>query len=376
MFKIIDFLKDIPNPCYVLEESKFIKNMKSFRLLEIASGGKVLCALKGFSMWSMFPEMKRYITGATASSLNEAKLIYEEMGTKAHCCFVVYSEKEFNEVQEISSHITFNSLSQFNKFKSEFKSDVKYGIRLNPEFSDVMFDKYNPCVPGSRLGVTKDKMLNELPEGITGLHFHALCESGASDLEKLLEIIESNFGHLLHQAEWINIGGGHLITQENYNTELLIELISQLRQNYKIDVFLEPGEAIGWEVGCLLSKVEDIVDNNEETTAILNVSFSAHMPDCLEMPYKPCVINETKIGFPHVLGGNTCMSGDFVKGFHFKEKLKVNDPVIFKDMIHYTFVKTSFFNGVNHPSIGLITKNNKFKLLKSFGYKDYKYRLS
>jgi len=376
MYQIIDFLKEIPNPCYVLEENKFIKNMETFRLLEKVSGAKVLCALKGFSSWYVFPEMKNFITGATASSLNEAKLIFDEMGCKAHCCFVVYDENEFNELQSISSHVTFNSLNQFKKFKHSLKPDVKYGIRINPEYSAVSYDKYNPCASGSRLGVIKDKMPNELPEGITGIHFHSLCESGASDLENILEVVESNFGHLLHQADWVNIGGGHLITKENYNTELLIELISNLRQNYNVDVFLEPGEAIGWNTGCLLSKVEDIVENNGETTAILNVSFAAHMPDCLEMPYKPSVINESKSGINYTLGGNTCMSGDFVKGFCFDVKLNVNDNVIFKDMLHYTFVKSSFFNGVKHPSLGLITKENKFKLLKSFGYSDYKYRLS
>jgi carboxynorspermidine decarboxylase len=376
MFKIVDFLNEIPNPCYVLEEAKFIKNMETFSFIEKASGGKVLCALKGFSMWSVFPEMKKYITGGTASSLHEAKLIFEEMGTKAHCCFVVYNESEFNELQTISSHITFNSLGQFDKFKDSLKKDIKYGIRINPESSDVEFEKYNPCVLGSRLGVTKKKLPNELPNGITGLHFHALCESGASDLEKVLEVVESDFGHLLHQAEWVNIGGGHLITKKGYNTELLIELISHLKQNYKVEVFLEPGEAIGWEVGCLLSKIEDIVENNGEFTAILNVSFAAHMPDCLEMPYKPKVLNETETGVEYTLGGNTCMSGDFVKGFHFENELKQNDPIIFKDMIHYTFVKTSFFNGVKHPSIGMITKEGPFKLLKSFNYEDFKYRLS
>ena len=376
MYEIVDFLDEIPNPCYVLEESKFIKNMETFRFVENASGGKVLCALKGFSMWEVFPEMKKFITGGTASSLYEAKLINEEMGCKAHCCFVVYNKEEFDELQSISSHITFNSLTQLNKFKDSFKEGVKYGIRINPEFSDVSFDKYNPCVSGSRLGVVKNKLPEELPHGVTGIHFHALCESGAIDLEKVLEVVESDFGHLLHQAKWINIGGGHHITKEGYNIELLIELISHLRQNYNVEVFLEPGEAIGWEVGCLLSKVEDIVENNGETTAVLNASFSAHMPDCLEMPYKPNIINEDEAGYKYTLGGNTCMSGDFVKGFHFKEKLNVGSPIIFKDMIHYTFVKTSFFNGVQHPSIGLITKDGKFKKLKSFGYEDYKYRLS
>jgi len=376
MHEIFNHLDKIPNPCFVLEESVFIKNMEQFNFIEKASGGSVLCALKGFSMWSVFPDMKSYISGGTASSLNEAKLIHDEMGLKAHCCFVVYSASEFTELQTIASHITFNSLSQVEKFKGEFKDDIKYGIRINPAFSDVSFAKYNPCMPGSRLGITKEKLSDTLPAGITGIHFHALCESNSSDLENLLVVIESDFGHLLHQAEWVNIGGGHLITKKGYDTELLIELISHLRQNYKVEVFLEPGEAMGWNAGVLLTEVEDIVKNEDQTIALLNVSFAAHMPDCLEMPYKPLVLNEEESGVKYTLGGNTCMSGDFVEGFYFKDELKVNDPIIFENMVHYTFVKTTFFNGVKHPSLGVLTKDNQFKLLKSFTYEDFKYRLS
>lgn len=376
MHEIFNHLSEIPNPCYVLEERMFLKNMEQFSFIEKASGGQVLCALKGFSMWSMFPQMKKYIKGATASSLNEAKLIFDEFGEKAHCCLVVYNEQEFDELQSVSSHITFNSMHQLEKFKGKFKDDIKYAIRINPEYSDVAYAKYNPCMPGSRLGITKDKLPDTLPEGITGVHFHTLCESNSSDLEKVLEVVEANFGHLLHQAEWVNIGGGHLITKEGYDTELLIELIGQLKQNYNVEVFLEPGEAIGWDVGFLVSEVEDVIDNGPVPTAILNVSFSAHMPDVLEMPYKPEVLNEQESGVEYILGGNTCMSGDFVKNFHFKNELKVKDPIIFENMIHYTFVKTSFFNGVKHPSIGILTVDNQFKLLKSFTYEDFKYRLS
>jgi carboxynorspermidine decarboxylase len=376
MHEIFNHLDKIPNPCFVLEESVFIKNMELLNFIEKASGGNVLCALKGFSMWSVFPDMKKYISGGTASSLNEAKLVYDEMGEKAHCCFVVYNEHEFVELQNIASHITFNSLSQLEKFKGKLKENIKYGIRINPEFSNVPFAKYNPCMPGSRLGITKEKLTETLPDGITGIHFHTLCESNSSDLQNALEVIESNFGHLLHQAEWVNIGGGHLITKEGYDTELLIELISHLKENYKVQVFLEPGEAIGWDSGLLLSEVEDIIQNGNTTTALLNVSFAAHMPDCLEMPYKPLVLNEKESGVEYTFGGNTCMSGDFVKGFFFKDYLKVKDPIVFENMIHYTFVKTSFFNGVKHPGLGVLTKDNQFKLLKSFTYEDFKYRLS
>lgn len=376
MSDLLKRINEIPNPCYVLDEEKFIQNMETLNYVQKASGAKVLCALKGFSMWSAFPIVNKYLTGGTSSSLHEAKLISEEMGKKAHCCFVVYKEEEFDEVQSIASHITFNSLNQYNKYKDKFKPDIKYALRLNPEASNVEFEQYNPCMPGSRFGIVEELLPSDLPEGITGLHFHTLCESNSTDLEETLVVIEEKFGHLLHQASWINLGGGHHVTREDYDKELLIELLSNLKENYNLEVYIEPGEAIGWRTGYLVSKVEDVVKNSGETTAILNVSFSAHMPDCLEMPYKPGVIGETKEGEPMTLGGNTCMSGDFVKGFYFDKQLKEGDLVVFEDMMHYTFVKTSTFNGVEHPSIGIWKKENEFHLVRKFDYQNFKGRLS
>lgn len=369
-------LKLAPNPCYVLDESKLVKNMEVLRFLEKASGVNVLCALKGFAMWEVFPILNEYISGGTASSLHEAKLIHEKMNKKAHCCFVVYNSDEFQEVQSISSHVTFNSLSQFNKFKPQLNNDVQFALRLNPEFSNVEFDQYNPCMPGSRFGIASEQLPEFLPSEISGLHFHTLCESNSSDFEDVLAVIEEKFGHLLHQVSWVNFGGGHHITRDDYDIELMIELLSHFKQNYNVDVFIEPGEAIGLNTGVLKSKVEDVVMNREESIAILNVSFSAHMPDCLEMPYKPKVIGEVEQGVNYTLGGNTCMSGDFVKGFSFVKELQPGDDVVFEDMMHYTFVKTTTFNGVEHPSIGIVNERGDFRLVKSFNYDDYKNKLS
>lgn len=369
-------ISSIPNPCFVLDEVLFEQNMTVLGKLEEQSGAQVLCALKGFSMWEVFPLMMNYLSGGTASSLNEARLIYDKMGKKAHSCFVVYDSKEFIEVQELSSHITFNSLTQFERFKNQLKENVNYALRVNPEFSNVSFNQYNPCVPGSRFGVTIEDLPEDLPNQLSGLHFHTLCESSAEDFKEVLDVIELRFGNLLHSVKWVNFGGGHHITKKGYNIELLSHLLSNVRKKYNLQVYIEPGEAIGLNAGFLLSKVEDIVINQGEKTAILNVSFAAHMPDCLEMPYKPEVIEETEVGHSFTLGGNTCMSGDFVKGFQFSKELEIGQPLVFKDMAHYTFVKTSFFNGVKHPSLGIWTKNNEFRLLKEFTFNDFKYRLS
>lgn len=365
----------IPNPCFVIDEQLLEENMIVLSSLE-KEGVRILCALKGFAMWQVFPQMMQFISGGTASSLHEAKLINDEMKVKAHSCFVVYDEDEFDEVQELSSYISFNSLSQFNKFRSKTKNGIEYGLRINPEFSNVEFEKYNPCSPGSRFGVVKSQLPLELPKEITGLHFHTLCESSAEDFEKVLIEIESQFASYLNQISWVNFGGGHHVTKEGYNIRLLSRLLKRVKETYDVNVIIEPGEAIGLNTGFLLSKVEDVVRNNGEKTAVLNVSFAAHMPDCLEMPYKPLVVGETAKGEEYVLGGNTCMSGDFVKGFKFENELEIGQPLVFRDMAHYTFVKTNFFNGVKHPSLGLWTKGGEFNLLKNFGYAEFKARLS
>ncbi len=377
-------LDQAPNPSYVLDEVSLVRNLTKLKSLQSLTACFVLCALKGFSMWSTFPLLKQYLAGATASSLNEVKLINDEFGQKAHACFVVYLANEFVEVLENSSHITFNSLSQYRKFKSYIIQypNVKFGIRIDPGVSGSTVEKYNPCMPGGRFGVQVEEIQEGLPEGITGVHFHALCENDASDLELVLENVESNFGHCLHEASWVNMGGGHHITKKGYNFELLVDLINSFKQNYKVEVTLEPGEAIGWETGVLKARVEDLLHKDEVHTATLNVSFCAHMPDCLEMPYKPNVyneidpINEGENVTTYTFGGNTCMSGDFVSGFTFAQPLKEGETVVFMDMMHYTFVKSTTFNGVPLPAISVVSKEGKLTILKEFGYLNFKGRLS
>ena len=376
--EFLSALDKAPNPSYVLDEAAFVKNMEVLHSVQKLSGAYVLCALKGFSMWSTFPIMKKYLHGTTASSLNEARLCFEEFGQKAHSCFVVYLDEEMEEVLKISSHITFNSLNQYNQFKKyiPLHPEIKFAIRINPEYSSVEFEKYNPCMPGSRFGVLAKDLPENLPEGITGLHFHALCESDSTDLEAVLEKVESTFGHLLFQCSWVNMGGGHHITRDDYDRDLLVDLLRNFQENYKVQVIIEPGEAIGWRTGILKTRVEDVVENKGVNVALLNASFSAHMPDCLEMPYKPKVVGEVKNGIPYILGGNTCMSGDFVEGFHFSEKLKKGDVLIFEDMMHYTFVKNNTFNGVPLPAIASIKTTGELEVHKTFGYSDFKERLS
>lgn len=367
----------LPSPAFVINERLFLNNMEVLNKVIKASDCRILCALKGFSFPRLFPTMGKYLSGGTASSLNEAKLVNEFLNQKAHSCFVVYADEEFDEVNSSSSHLTFNSWNQFNHFKHALTADVKYAIRLNPEYSNVKFAQYNPCMPGSRFGVTLDQMPKELPAEITGLHMHTLCESSAEDFAKTIEVVEKKCAALLKQVKWVNFGGGHHITKPGYNVELLIEVLKQFQTKHNIKVIIEPGEAIGLNTGYLVTQVEDVVENNGEKTAILNASFSAHMPDCLEMPYKPKVIDEDENGtFEYTLGGNTCMSGDFVKGFKFNNPLQKGDVIVFEDMAHYTFVKTSFFNGVVHPCLGMVKVNGEFELLKSFTYNDFKHRLS
>ncbi len=345
------------------------------------SGAEILCALKGYSMWSTFPIIKQYLSGATASSLHEARLCYEEMGTKAHLCCPVYLESEFDEITSISSHITFNSFEQFRKFKDRaLAKGLEIAIRINPEYSEVGTEMYNPCMPGSRLGMVADHFGKTLPVEVTGLHFHALCEQNASSLVNVLVNLEKKFGHLLPQVKWVNFGGGHHITRKDYDVDLLIQTIQNFKKKYNVHVILEPGEAVGWQTGYLVATVEDIILANGIQTAILNVSFSAHMPDCLEMPYQPKIwgADSEAHNEKHVyrMGGPTCLAGDFVGFYSFDQPLQSGDKIIFDDMIHYTMVKTTHFNGVAHPSIGIWTTENKFKLVREFTYEDYKERLS
>lgn len=369
----------IPSPCYVLDEEKLIRNLRIIEKVQNEAGIEIILAFKGFSMWSAFPIVRQFVNGATASSLNEIKLCVEEMGVKSHTYCVAYYPEEFKEVVDNSSHLTFNSLSQYNQFISQVPKDVSVGLRVNPQWSDVETDLYNPSSPVSRLGITSEH-LQTLPDRVEGLHFHVLCESTSHALENVLENFEQRFGHFIPKLKWINMGGGHLMTREGYDIDHLIKLLRNFREKHGVQVILEPGSAFAWQTGDLYTKVLDIVENGGKKTAIFDGSFTCHMPDCIEMPYRPKLesgSDEKREGwYPCRLGGVSCLAGDFLEEYWFEKPLKVGDPIIFKDMIHYTMVKTSTFNGVKHPSIGIRKKDGSFELVKSFDYLDFKNRLS
>jgi len=372
----------VPSPCYVIDEERFRRNLSLINSIAQDSGTEFILAFKGFAMWNVFPIVREYIGGATGSSLNEARLAYEEMGKPSHTYAPVYVDEEFDDIMGYSSHITFNSLNQYSKFYPRIKRSgrsISVGLRINPEFSEIAHGLYNPCSPGSRLGITSGQLGNKLPEGVEGLHFHVLFESDSYTLERTLKAVEAKFGKFFPSIKWLNMGGGHLVTRKGYDREHMIRLLSDFRTKHNLHLILEPGSAFAWETGELVASVEDIVDNGGIKTAMLNVSFTAHMPDCLEMPYKPAVLGATDPvpGKPfYRLGGNSCLSGDFIGDWSFDRELKPGDRIIFLDMIHYTMVKTSTFNGVPHPSIGIWQENGTFRLIRNFGYDDYKYRLS
>ncbi len=380
---MIDFTK-IPSPCYVMEERLLRRNLELIRSVQDRAGVNIILAFKAFALWKSFPIIREYIGYSTASSVAEAQLAFEEMGSPAHTYAPAYTEEEFPLFLKYSSHITFNSLSQFERFYPMVKAsgkEIACGLRINPEFSVVDTDLYNPSAPGSRLGITSDKIGENLPEGITGLHLHNLCENNSYDLERTLEVVEQKFGHLFGQIQWLNLGGGHLMTHKDYDTDHLVSLLKALKARYPhLEIILEPGSAFAWETGVLVSTVADIVENHGVKTAMLNVSFACHMPDCLEMPYKPRIrgaYQEPVAGKPtYRMGGNSCLSGDFMGDWSFNKPLQVGDRIIFEDMIHYTLVKSTLFNGVTHPSIGLWTLDGRFELYRRFGYEDYKSRMS
>jgi len=384
---VVDFSK-IPSPCFVLEEKLLRQNLQLIRNVMDEAGCQIILALKGFSMYSAFPIVKEYLPGATASSLNEIKLVNEYLGYRAHAYVPAYQDADFEEILARSSHLTFNTLSQWARFKDRlaaFNNDhptqaVSCGIRVNPQYSEVETDMYNPCVPGSRLGITRDQFGDALPAGIEGIHFHTLCENGADTLERTLAALEARFGDLLHQAKWLNMGGGHLMTREGYDLEKLILLIKTIKNKYNLEVILEPGSAIAWRTGYLTCTVLDLMHSQGIEVAILDTSFAAHMPDTLEMPYKPRILgahHEPITGKPtYRLGGMTCLAGDFMGDYSFDEPLKVGDQLVFDDMIHYTMVKTTTFNGVGLPCIGIWQTDDTFRLVRSYGYESFKDRLS
>ena len=378
----IDLTK-IPNPCYVMDEALLRRNLEKIRGVSREAGVEIILAFKGFSLWKVFPIVREYISGATASGANEARLAAEEMKTLAHTYSPAFTESDFQEVLENSSHITFNSLAQLEKFRdrvNSFERAISVGIRVNPEFSEVKTELYNPRAPGARLGITADQLFDRLPDGVEGFHFHTLCESTSFDLERTLEAFESRFGKFLPQLKWVNFGGGHLITREDYDTGHLVQLLLDFKDRWKnLTVILEPGSAFAWETGILLASVVDIVENKEIKTAILNVSFTAHMPDCLEMPYQPKIRGAYQEAIPgnynYRMGGNSCLAGDYMGNWSFDYPLEPGDNIVFEDMIHYTIVKTTMFNGVAHPAIGIWNEEKGFTLLREFGYWDYKGRM-
>jgi len=378
---MIDYPK-IPSPCFVIDEERLRRNLEIISHVARASGAEIILAFKGFAMWSVFPIVREYVTGAAASSIHEARLCFEEMGVPAHTYAPAFRREEFGTIMRYSSHITFNSLAQYAKYAPVLKREGQHispGLRINPEYSEIAQGIYNPCSPGSRLGLTAAELADGLPEGVEGLHFHVLFESDSYTLEKVLTVVEKKFGHLLPKLKWLNMGGGHLMTRKDYNTGHLIDLLRRFKEKYGIHLILEPGSAFAWETGELVSTVEDIVVRDGIKTALLDVSFTAHMPDCLEMPYKPVIMGafDPVEGKPtYRMGGNSCLSGDFMGDWSFHHELKPGDRIVFWDMIHYTMVKTTTFNGVPHPHIGIWTKDQKFRLVREFGYEDYRDRLS
>ena len=377
---MIDYSK-VPSPAYVVDEERLRRNLSLIKSVKERAGVEIILAFKAFALWKVFPIVKEYISYSTASSLSEARLAYEKMGNLAHTYSPAYTDEEFPTIAACSSHITFNSLTQFAYFYEQTKTfdhPISCGLRVNPEFSDVETDLYNPCAPGSRLGVTVDKLDEHLPEGVEGLHFHTLCESSSYDLEKTLKVVEEKFSKYFNQIKWINFGGGHLMTRADYNTEHLISVLQAFRSRYPwLKVIMEPGSAFAWQTGELVAKIVDIVENHGIKTAILNVSFACHMPDCLEMPYQPAILTAKEDGaFTYRMGGNSCLSGDYIGDWHFGHELQVGEQIVLMDMIHYTTVKTTMFNGVTHPSLMLWTKNNELIELKRFGYEDYLNRMS
>ncbi|MFT3739800.1 MAG: carboxynorspermidine decarboxylase [Breznakibacter sp.] len=378
----IDISK-IPSPCYVLDEQLLRQNLQLIKSVKERAGVDIILAFKAFSMWSAFPIVREYIPHSTASSIHEARLAFEEMGSLAHTYSPAYTENDFPIILKYSSHITFNSFAQFERFLPLAKAHdrkVSLGIRINPEYSEVETDLYNPCAPGSRMGVIAAQMPENLPKEIEGLHFHTLCESTSYNLEKTLEAIEAKFARYLKQVKWLNMGGGHLMTRKGYDVDHLVDVLTRFKSRWGINIIMEPGSAFAWETGVLVSQVVDVVENHGIRTAILDVSFTAHMPDCLEMPYKPRIRNayhEPVEGKPaYRLGGNSCLSGDFIGDWSFEKELKPGDTIVFEDMIHYTMVKSTMFNGVPHPSIAIWNDGKGLNVVRRFGYEDYKNRMS
>ena len=383
----------------MIEERLLRSNLSLIQDVARQSGAEIILAFKAFALWKTFPIFREYITHTTASSPYEARLAKEEFGSPAHTYSSAYTKDTFEEILSNSSHITFNSLSQYEAFfpmveqwneKHAEKERISCGLRINPEHSHIETDLYNPTAPGSRFGVISDQLPERLPAGIEGFHCHCHCESSAEDLVDNLIYIEKRFAGWFSQLKWLNLGGGHLMTRKGYNVPLLVETIRGLRQRYpNLRIILEPGSAFAWQTGPLVSSVVDIVENHGIRTAILDVSFTCHMPDCLEMPYWPAVRGAETIedpeghvtseqdnnGYVYRLGANSCLSGDFLSSWRFDHPLQIGEQIIFEDMIHYTTVKTCMFNGIHHPSLTILREDGTHELLREYTYEDYRDRM-
>ena len=381
-------IEDISTPFYIVYEDRIRRNMSILKNVEQKGNVKIIMAFKANALWKTFPIIAEYFTASTASSLNEMKLSLEFLGNEVHTYCPVYTDKSFPEFLKGSSHITFNSLAQFNKFYPQIKEfnlanpdkHVSAGLRVNPHCSVIDTDIYNPCVPGSRFGEKSENLANGLPDGLEGLHFHALCESTSYDLEKVIHAFKQEYGHLLPHIKWLNMGGGHLMTRKGYDTDHLISLLNNLHEDYpNLQIIMEPGSAFTWQTGDLVTEVLDVVEDAGIKTAIIDASFACHMPDCLEMPYKPNILEALPEGsiseHKYRLGGNSCLSGDFTGDWCFDSALKPGKRLTLLDMNHYTTVKTNMFNGIQHPSIWLSSQDGKLSLLREFTYDDYKSRM-
>ena len=368
-------------PIYIIEEKSLRNNLRLIADVARRADVEIILAFKAFALWKTFPVFREYISATTASSLNEARLAKEVFGAPAHTYSPAYTDSEIDEMVSCSSHLTFNSLTQYERFHRR-ASACSIGLRVNPEYSEVGTLLYNPCAPGTRFGISSSALPEKLPADVEGFHCHCHCESGADVLERTLVHIEDRFARWFPQLKWLNLGGGHLMTRKDYDVERLVGILQGLHRRYPwLHIILEPGSAFAWQTGPLVSHVVDIVEDHGIRTAVLDVSFTCHMPDCLEMPYFPDVRGAEHVdvdraeGFVYRLGGNSCLSGDYMAAWRFGSELKVGDEVIFEDMIHYTTVKTCMFNGIAHPAIGMLHEDGSLQILRRFGYEDYKNRM-
>lgn len=369
----------IPSPCYVLEEARLEANLQLMKRVQEQAGVDIILALKGFSMWSSFDLVRQYLKGATASSVWEAKLAKFEFGKEVHAYAPAYKQSEIDELCSLVNHISFNSVAQWQKYQAQVSQHgISMGLRINPEHREAETELYDPSAPGSRLGVKASQLEGVDLTGIEGFHVHNLCECDSFAAERTLAAVEKRFGKWLGQMKWLNLGGGHLMTRAGYDVDHLIRVLKAFREKYDLHIILEPGSAVAWQTGPLIAEVVDIVENREKI-AILDISATCHMPDVLEMPYRPAVRGAGQPGekgHDYKLGGNSCLAGDVIDIYSFESPLKVGDRVIFEDMMHYTMVKTSFFNGVQHPDIGILRKDGSFDLVRHFDYQDFRARLS